>query len=79
MFYISKHSHLAHAQIPQNMRSETRQTTIKETQVRSYLLSASNPPAQTQACTLMASILSLSLRIVLMKSALARRWLSSVS
>lgn len=27
-FYISKHSHLAHAQTPQKLRSETRQTTI---------------------------------------------------
>lgn len=44
MFYILKHSHLTHAQIPRNMHSETLQTTIKEAQVRSYLLSARNPP-----------------------------------
>lgn len=43
MFYISKQSHLTHVQIPRNMRSETLQTIIKEAQVCSYLLSASNP------------------------------------
>lgn len=37
------------------------------------------PSSRTRACTFMVSILSLSLRSLLMKSAFARRWLSSVS
>lgn len=47
--------------------------------MRSYLLSARNPRVERVRCTFMVSILSLSLRILLTKSAFARRWLSSVS
>lgn len=62
-----------------NMHGETLQTAINEAQVCSYLLSARNPPVTCASCTFMVSILSLSLRMLLMKSALASRWPSRVS
>lgn len=81
MFYISHSTkcHLSHLQTPLNTHSDILQTTIREEHVHSYLLSAAIPPVSAQQCTFMVSILSLSLRMLLMKSSFFRRWLSNVS
>lgn len=77
VFYISKHN-LSLTTSANTTKYAQRHiaidiTAIRERCVWSYLLSAAIPRVAPEDCTFMVSILSLSLRMLLMKSSLLRR------